>query len=207
MDSWIIPVMNQHGYWVISLLIALENIFPPIPSEIILTFAGYMTTNSAINIWIVTLFATIGSVIGSCIIYGVGRIFRMDRIEKWLDSPIGRVLRIKPQDVKKAKKWFAKRGKLTVFFCRFIPIVRSLISIPAGMSNMHFGIFLTLTTCGTAIWNAILIFLGALAGKSYQKIIDYMSIYSKVIMIAFMIIFIILVFIWIKKQFMKKNYE
>lgn len=169
--------MNQFGYVGIALLIAVENIFPPIPSELILTFGGFMTTYSSMNIWLVTLSATIGSVAGAVILYGFGRLLSPERLE-WFIDRWGRILRLKKQDVKRAESWFLRRGSSTIFFCRFIPIVRSLISIPAGMSHMRMGKFLLYTTLGTVIWNAVLVRLGAFAGAGWESIANYINVYS-----------------------------
>lgn len=169
--------MNQFGYIGIALLIAIENIFPPIPSEIILTFGGFMTTQSNMNIWLVSLSATIGSVAGAIILYGIGRLVSPKRLTLFLDK-WGHILRIKKKDLQKAENWFIRHGNPTVFLCRFIPIVRSLISIPAGMAHMKIGKFLLCTILGTALWNTILIYLGAWAGENWQRILTYLNTYS-----------------------------
>jgi membrane protein DedA with SNARE-associated domain len=198
MQELIIQVLNQFGYAGIALLIAIENIFPPIPSEVILTFGGFMTTYTSMNVWLVSLFATIGSVIGAIVLYGIGRLMTPQRLA-WIIDKWGRFLRIKKQDIKKAESWFNRRGSITVFFCRFIPIVRSLISIPAGMANMNIGKFLLYTTLGTSIWNIILVCLGAFAGANWGSILKYMNTYSY-ITIAVLIVAGISFVIWFIKN-------
>lgn len=205
MQEWIVQIMDQFGYWGIALLIAIENVFPPIPSEVILTFGGFMTTYTSLNTWLVALFATVGSVVGALVLYGVGRILKPERLEKLLSGKLGRILRLKPEDVDKADKWFRRKGKATVFFCRFIPIVRSLISIPAGMSKMNMGIFLLLTTVGTSIWNIVLVMLGAFAGASWEKIAGYFDIYGKIALIVIAAAFLIFIFLFYKSR--KKKSE
>lgn len=180
MQGWIVAVMNQFGYIGIALLIAIENVFPPIPSEVILTFGGFMTTATKMEIWGVILAATIGSVLGALILYSVGRWLNPKRLESWLDGKIGKMLHFKKEDVSSAGKWFARHGKTTVFFCRFVPIVRSLISIPAGIAQMNLGVFLLLTTLGTAIWNTALVFAGAFLGESWEVAVVYMKLYTDV---------------------------
>ncbi len=180
MQGWIVSVMNQFGYVGIALLIAIENIFPPIPSEVILTFGGFMTTVSTMNVWGVILAATVGSVLGAVVLYSVGRWLNPRRLESWLDGRIGKMLHFKKGDVSRAGKWFARHGKVTVFFCRFVPIVRSLISIPAGMARMNLGVFLLLTTLGTAIWNTVLVFAGAFLGESWEVAVGYINTYTNV---------------------------
>jgi len=205
MQQWILQIMSQFGYIGILLLIALENIFPPIPSEIILTFGGFMSTYTDLNIWGVILAATGGSVIGAIVLYGVGRIFKPERLENWLDGKLGRVLHFKKGDVSKASEWFNKRGKSTVFFCRFIPIVRSLISIPAGMAKMQMGLFLLFTATGSLIWNTVLVYLGVAAGASWKTIVKYMNTYSLVAALVLCAVALILGVIFIKKRFLDRN--
>ncbi|WP_313258717.1 DedA family protein [Lacrimispora sp.] len=174
--------MNQFGYAGIALLIAIENIFPPIPSEVILTFGGFMTTKSNLNIWLVLLSATTGSTAGAIVLYYIGRLVTPERLGRFIDR-WGFLLQLKTQDILKAENWFNRRGSLTVFFCRFIPIVRSLISIPAGMAKLKMSKFLLYTVSGTAIWNVILINLGAFAGEKWSIIADYINTYSYVVFV------------------------
>ena len=205
MQDWIIQIINQFGYIGILLLVALENIFPPIPSEVILTFGGFMTTCTSMNIWVVILSATAGSVFGAILLYGVGRWLTPQKLIRLLDSRWGTLLHIKKEDISKAAGWFSRRGNSTVFFCRFIPIVRSLISIPAGIAKMNLGKFLVLTAAGTLIWNAVLVYLGALAGDSWGIIAGYMNTYSMFAVFALIILVIILGIIFYKNRSSKKN--
>ena len=142
MEQIIIDLMEKFGYLGVFLLIAVENIFPPIPSEVILTFGGFMTTYTSLNVVLVIVFATLGSVVGAIVLYYIGKILNKDRLIKIVNGKIGKVLRLKASDIEKADNWFDTKGQLTVFFCRFVPIVRSLISIPAGMSEMPMKKFL-----------------------------------------------------------------
>jgi len=180
MENWILSFMNEYGYIGIFLLIALENIFPPIPSEVILTFAGFMTTTSKMSVTGAVAVSTLGSVAGAAVLYGVGRILDVERLERIIDR-WGRVLRLSKKDLYKADAWFDKYGVWTVFFCRLVPLVRSLISIPAGMSGMKFPIFLLLTTIGTLIWNTILVNAGAILGASWTNIVGYMDVFSNIV--------------------------
>lgn len=205
MQDWIIQIMNQFGYVGIMLLIAIENIFPPIPSEVILTFGGFMTTHTTMNIWGVILFATIGSILGAIILYGVGRWLKPELLQQWLGGRLGKFLHFKQEDVTRAVGWFSRKGKSTVFFCRFIPVVRSLISIPAGIAQMNILHFLILTTLGSFMWNVALVYLGAFAGESWVKIVEYMNTYSIVTIFVFGILTVIAVFVFYKKRFSKKK--
>lgn len=179
MDHWILDVMSRYGYLGLALLIMAENLFPPIPSEIILTFGGFMTTYTRMHIPGTVLSATVGSVGGALILYQAGRFLSPDRLDTLLSGRLGRILHLKKADIQKAADWFDSRGNYTVFFCRFIPIVRSLISIPAGMADMALGRFLWMTVAGSLLWNLILICAGAAAGTSWQKAVQYFGSYTQ----------------------------
>lgn len=191
MQEIIISIMNQFGYLGIMLLIMIENVFPPIPSEIILCFGGFMTTSTKLTIVGVIIFSTIGSVLGAIILYFIGKILNKERLIKIVSGKVGKVLRLKKKDIEMADRWFDTKGSKTVFICRFIPIVRSLISIPAGMSEMPFTKFLVLTTLGTAIWNTVLTILGSVAGENWSKIVEIIDNYASITLVVLIIIFII----------------
>ncbi|QHT46155.1 DedA family protein [Bacillus sp. SB49] len=203
MENWLLDMMNNYGYIGILLLIALENVFPPIPSEVILTFGGFLTTSTYMSVAGVVAASTAGSVIGALVLYGIGLQLDVERMEKLIDR-YGRVLRLTKEDVWKADRWFDKYGPWTVFFCRFVPLVRSLISIPAGMSNMPLGIFLLLTTLGTLIWNVVLVNVGASVGESWTEVVRYMDVYSTIIYILLGIAFLLFVLLYLKKKRRKK---
>ena len=169
MEDLILNIINEFGYIGILLLITIENIFPPIPSEVILTFGGFLTTFSRMSIWKVSVSSTIGSVLGAILLYSVGRVLNIERIDSFVDSKIGKKLHLRKEDIKKAGKWFNKYENKAVFICRFVPIVRSLISIPAGISKMKMSIFLPLTTIGSFVWNVVLIYLGKVAGEAWHN--------------------------------------
>ena len=191
MEGIVIEILNKFGYLGVILLIAIENIFPPIPSEVILTFGGFATTISSLTVFGTIVVATVGSVLGAIILYWIGRVLNEDRINKITKSKVGHFLGLKKEDIGKAYNWFNTRGKYAVFFGRLIPIVRSLVSIPAGMAKMPLFPFLVLTTVGSLIWNTALIMLGRIAGASWGKIVGYVDGYSNVVWIVFLIIFIL----------------
>lgn len=207
MQEFIISMMNQFGYIGVFLLIAIENIFPPIPSEVILLFGGFMTTYSKLNIVLMIIFATLGSLIGAIVLYYVGKILNKERLKKIVSGKIGKILRLKNSDIDKADQWFDTKGNKTVFFCRFVPIVRSLISIPAGMSEMPMGKFLLYTTVGSLIWNTVLIILGAIVGENWTSILNIFDTYSHIVAILLIIIFIVFIYIFYKKKKKIKNHN
>ena len=204
MNEIILQIMDKFGYFGIAFLIAIENVFPPIPSEVILTFGGFMTSNTNMTITGVIIVSTIGSVIGAIILYLLGRLLTKERLYKLVDGRIGKILRFKKQDIDKSEEWFSKKGKSTVLFCRFIPIVRSLISIPAGMTKMEFSLFLIYTIIGSAIWNSVLTYLGFAAGNAWESVAKYVDYFAKITLIMFACVVCVCGFIVYKKRKFEK---
>ena len=182
MENWIMEFIGEHGYVGVCLLLLVENVFPPIPSEVILTFSGFVTTFSPMTRTGVIIAATAGSVVGAMILYSVGLAVDVEKLERLIEKR-GRWLRVTKKDLRRAERWFEKYGPWTVFFCRLVPLLRSLISVPAGMAHMNFLQFLVLTTLGSFIWNAILVTIGFAVGENWESIIWYMDIYSTLVYI------------------------
>ncbi|EFR1242857.1 DedA family protein [Listeria monocytogenes] len=180
METWITSIMADFGYIGIFVLIMVENLFPPIPSEIILTFGGFMTTVTSLNVVMVIIVATLGSVVGAILLYKVASYFGKERLTK-IVLKYGRILRLKESDIERAENFFLKYGSWSVFLCRMIPLIRSLISIPAGMTKMKMSKFLILTTAGSLLWNTVLIGLGAMLGESWSEIVVFMDSFSTII--------------------------
>ena len=200
MEAAIISIMNKFGYFGVFFLIAIENIFPPIPSEVILLFGGFVTTYSKINILGVIIASTLGSLVGALIRYYIGKILNKERLKKIVKGKIGKILRLKEKDIDKADEWFDTKGNKTVFFCRFVPILRSLISIPAGMSEMPMPKFLLYTTVGSAIWNSVLTIAGSIVGDKWETIVDIFDKYSHITLIVLIILFIGAIIYYFKKR-------
>ncbi|AVQ36853.1 DedA family protein [Staphylococcus kloosii] len=198
MEKWIIHFMEQYGYFGIAWLIFLENVFPPIPSEIILTFGGFMTTKTDLTFVGVVITSTIGSVIGAIALYGIGTWIGENKLYN-LVQKYGKFLRVTTEDLTKTFKWFERYGYWTIFFCRFIPLIRSLISIPAGITRMNIWIFIIFTTIGTLLWNIVLIYLGQTVGGNWHVIVNYMDIYSKIIYVLLLLLVIYILFKWLKR--------
>lgn len=198
MDLWIKEFIEQYGYWGVFLLIALENIFPPIPSEVILTFGGYMTAQTNLTVQGVIAASTVGSVFGAVILYQLGAIMNVKKLEAGVER-YGRFLHLTKEDLYRADAWFDKYGIWTVFLCRFIPLIRSLISIPAGMAKMNVWLFISFTTLGTILWNTILINLGARVGENWEVIAERMDQYSNFL---YVLLFLLLIFVigWRRKR-------
>lgn len=199
MQEWIIYVLERFGYIGAFLMMLLENVFPPIPSEAILAFGGFMTTETELNAAGLVAATTAGSVAGAVVLYKIGRELGAKKIEGII-SKWGRLIRLKKEDLHNAKGWFTRYGYWTVFFCRMIPIVRSLISIPAGMARMRFGVFLLLTTAGTLIWNLLLIRIGVALGESWEEILHFMEAYSVVTYVILGLLVVLFIIRWVRKR-------
>jgi membrane protein DedA with SNARE-associated domain len=197
MESWITEIIAEYGYIGVFLIIVLENLFPPIPSEIVLSFSGFMTTRTDLSVWGVIFSSTSGSVIGAIILFRIGQVLDVSSIEKIIVR-WGNLLRLTKGDIQKADSWFNKYDVWTVFFCRMIPLLRSIISIPAGMSKMNFPLFIFLTFIGTLIWNTILVCVGAMLGESWKEIIGITEIYSKLIYLVLSLILIWFIYYYLK---------
>ncbi|WP_039042674.1 DedA family protein [Sporosarcina sp. ZBG7A] len=182
MEEWIMELLAEYGYYGVLALILVENLFPPIPSELILTFSGFLVASHSLSMGWMIAAATTGSVIGAMFLYGIGMFLDVPRLERLTDR-YGRWLRLKKKDIRRADAWFHKYGPWTVLICRMVPLVRSLISIPAGMSGMNFPLFIILTTLGSLVWNSVLIFMGVKLGANFESVIRYMDIYSNVVYI------------------------
>lgn len=197
MQTWIMELINSYGYFAIAALIAIENIFPPIPSEVILTFGGFLTTYTYMTPVQVILWSTVGSLVGAIVLYFLG----------WKLPPerLGKMLRFTPEEVSAAQDWFLRRGQVSVLLCRCVPIMRSLISVPAGMTKMNMVKFLILTTIGSTVWNTLLILLGAGAGSSWTVIVDYLGVYSWIVAVGMSVGIAVLMMVVVKKKFKKKK--
>lgn len=195
MQTWIMELINNYGYFAIAALIAVENIFPPIPSEVILTFGGFLTTCTYMTPFQVILWSTLGSLLGAIVLYFLG----------WKLPPerVGKMLRFSPEEVAGAQDWFLRRGQASVLLCRCVPIMRSLISVPAGMSRMNMVKFLILTTAGSAVWNTLLILLGAGAGSSWSVIVEYLGVYSWIVAVGLSVGITVMMLLLVKRKFKK----
>lgn len=176
--------MGEYGTLAVFLLILAENLFPPIPSEVILTFGGVMTVYTKMSVIGVIMSATAGSVAGAALLYLAGCLIPEAILKMLLSGWPGRFLHFRAENVETAKKWFLKKGNAAVFLCRMIPIVRSLISIPAGIARMKPAPFLILTAAGSFLWNTALVFLGRAAGNSWEKVTEAVGIYSDIFLMV-----------------------
>ncbi|CCI81527.1 DedA family protein [Lactobacillus hominis] len=205
MTTWLTSFIEQFGYFAILLLIAVENIFPPIPSEVILTLGGFLVHITNLKLLGVIIFSTLGSLLGAIILFALSRNLTLSRLEKLLSTKLFKILGFKKDDAQKAINWFDKHGIGAIFYGRCIPVVRSLISIPAGIARVSWAKFLVLTTLGSLIWNSVLIYLGFHMGKNWQVIVKIFDDYTLIIIGLLIILFICFGIKWYKNRIKAKN--
>ena len=174
MADWVTSFVGSAGYWGIVLLMFLENVFPPIPSELIMPLGGFATARGELNFFGVVAAGTAGSVLGALPFYYLGRVVDEERLKGWANR-CGRWLTVSGEDIARADDWFDRHGGTAVFLCRLVPGIRSLISIPAGMSGMSMIPFLLYTTLDTGLWAAALAYAGRLLGKNYDRVQNYVG--------------------------------
>lgn len=202
MEDYILNILSKFSYLGIFFLIFIENVFPPIPSELILVFGGFISKSLNLNFLLLVVFATLGSSTGAIILYYAGKKIPLEKMESFLEKKWVKRLGFKPGDIKKSLKYFEKYSTFAVFFGRCIPVVRSLISIPAGMQNMSLRKFLIYTTIGSGIWNTLLIYIGKVTQNKWKEGLLILERYSNrilgLIVLAFVIKFLV-------KRFLKKR--
>lgn len=180
MNDTIMGLINMYGYFGIFFLIFIENVFPPIPSEVILLFGGSLAVASGLNVPGTIISATLGSLLGALMLYYIGYRFNAEKLKKIFSGKIGKVTRIKPEYVDISEKWFVKYQNKAVLLCRCVPLVRSFISLPAGFSKMKMPVFIILTVIGSSVWNTVLVLVGVALGETWSKALPYFESYSHI---------------------------
>lgn len=175
--DWVVRLMEILGAPGVGVAIFLENVFPPIPSEVVLPLAGFTASRGELNVWAAFIWATVGSVAGAFLLYWLGAAIGAQRLRQIAD----RMWLVEPADVDRSLAWFDRYGRWSVFFGRLMPGVRSLISIPAGIDRMSPLSFGLLTLTGSALWNALLIYAGVVLGSNYHLVEKYVGEYSTVV--------------------------
>ena len=200
MEAAFFDFINQFGYLAVAGLILFENIFPPIPSELILPLSGFFTTTTDMTLPITIVAATVGSVVGAFLLYGIGRLLSRERLMRFFATRPMRLLGFKPDDVASAVDWFDRKGQITVLICRCVPIVRSLISIPAGTAKMNPARFALYTLVGSAVWNTVLVSLGAAAGSAWATVSAQAEWVSDVVKYVIYAIIAVVGIFWVVKR-------
>ncbi|MFF4059968.1 DedA family protein [Streptomyces sp. NPDC001668] len=176
--DWVNGLMDTLGAPGAGVAIALENLFPPIPSEAILPLAGFAASTGRMSLVAVLLWTTAGSVTGALALYGVGALLGRDRTV----ALAARLPLVKVADIERTEAWFLRHGPKAVFFGRMIPVFRSLVSVPAGVERMPLPVFLALTTLGSALWNTAFVLTGHALGANWAQVTDVVSAYSKAVL-------------------------
>lgn len=190
MGQWAMGMVESAGLIGVVFLMFLENVFPPIPSEAIMPLAGFLAAQGKLPLYGVILAGTAGSVLGALPLYYLGRWVGGERIENWAACH-GRWLTTSRQDVQKARGWFERHGGKTVLLCRLIPVVRSLISIPAGIARMNLGRFLLFTALGTAAWSTLLAGAGYWLEDNFQVVSRYLDPVSWVVLALIVLAYVV----------------
>jgi len=178
--GWAIDLMEALGEPGAAIAVALENLFPPIPSEVILPLAGFAASRGDLNLVAAIVWTTIGSVAGALVLYGLGALFGRDR----LLAVAERLPLVRAEDVTKAEDWFARYGRATVFFGRMVPIFRSVISVPAGVERMPLPVFTLYTAFGSLLWNTLFVLAGYLLGENWTLVQRYVEPISNLVIIG-----------------------
>ena len=190
MSNWIKSIIENSSYPGIVFLMFLENVFPPIPSELIIPLAGFVSTQGKLSVIGVVTAGTLGSVLGALILYFLGRRIGAAKLRAWCDAH-GRWIGLSRADLDKSDRWFERHGAKTVLLGRLVPGVRSLISIPAGVSRMEFGVFLLFTTIGSAVWTTALAVAGRLLGRNYEQVEHIIGPVSTAIVVGIVLMLVI----------------
>ncbi|MBB6571137.1 DedA family protein [Kribbella sandramycini] len=176
--GWAIELMEKLGAPGAGLAVALENLFPPLPSEVILPLAGFAASRGDLGLVAAILFTTLGSVVGALALYGVGAVLGRERTR----AIAAKLPLVKVEDIDKAEDWFNRHGPKAVLIGRVVPIVRSMISVPAGVERMSIPLFLLLTTFGSAVWNSLLIVAGYQLGERWHVVESSVGVFQYVVL-------------------------
>jgi membrane protein DedA with SNARE-associated domain len=183
---WVESIISTMGYPGLYMVMFLENVFPPIPSEVVLPLAGSLTLTGKFSIPVITIVGMLGSLTGAFLFYGLGKWLGESRVRQIMEK-YGKYALLSTDDLDKSLEWFDKYDDWVIFFSRMVPIVRSLISIPAGIASMNFAKFSLYTILGTALWSFVLSFGGRLLGEQWPLIADFINTYQNVVLVLVVI--------------------
>lgn len=181
--QWVQDVIESLGYLGVALLVIAENLFPPIPSEIVLPFAGFVARRGDGSVIVMVVASTVGSVVGALVLYAIAAAIGPERIHAFVVR-FGKWFGVKESDMVRAEEWFDRRSNVAVLVGRCVPLIRSLVSIPAGFRRMRFSSFVVLTAIGSAVWNVALIGAGAALGDQWDRVGDYVGIFQWIVILA-----------------------
>ena len=204
--NWVQDVINQFGYFGVALLVVIENIFPPIPSEIVLPFAGFVAqqgsagvAQSDTSVIGMMIAATIGSVVGALILYVISSAIGPERLRAFVQR-FGRWFGVKQTDLLRAEAWFDRRSFVAVLVGRCVPLIRSIVSIPAGFRRMKLTSFILLTAVGSAVWNIALIGAGAILGDQWERVGEYVGVFQWLVIGAILVLLVRFVYLSLQNR-------
>ena len=181
--TWVTDVIDALGYLGVAFLVSLENVFPPIPSEVVLPLAGFVAGRGDANLVGMILAATAGSVVGAWALYGIAAWIGPERLRAFIVR-FGRWFSVKEHHLERAEAWFDRRANVAVLLGRCVPLIRSIVSVPAGFRRMPLGRFTILTAIGSAMWNTALISAGAVLGERWERVGDFVGLFQAVVILA-----------------------
>ena len=193
--TWVQDVIEQLGYVGVALLVVAENVFPPIPSEIVLPFAGFVAQRGSESVIIMILAATVGSVGGALIMYWIAAFIGDERLHAFTRK-FGKWVQIREVDLSRAEEWFDRHATSAVLLGRCVPLIRSVVSIPAGFRRMKLVPYLAYTFAGSLVWNILLIGAGALLGDNWERVGDVMSPIQKLVELT--VVVAVVAFAWLR---------
>ncbi|MET7807838.1 DedA family protein [Micromonospora chersina] len=197
LTGWVASVIDSFGAVGVALLVALESIIPPIPSEIVLAMAGYLAAEGRFNLVLIVLAATAGSLLGALVLYWLGAALGEERLKRWLDH----IPLVDRDDLEKADRWFERHGRWAVLIGRVVPVVRSLVSVPAGANRMPLGEFVLLTTLGSGVWNALIVGAGFALGSRWERVNQYSDWFNY----AIFAVFAVMIVSWVVKKVRRRR--
>ena len=193
--TWVQDVIEQLGYVGVALLVVAENVFPPIPSEIVLPFAGFVAQRGSDSVIIMILAATVGSVVGALIMYWIAAFIGDERLHAFTRK-FGKWVQIREVDLSRAEEWFDRHATSAVLLGRCVPLIRSVVSIPAGFRRMKLVPYIAYTFAGSLVWNILLIGAGALLGDNWERVGDVMSPIQKLVELT--VVVAVVAFAWLR---------
>lgn len=199
MLDWITGFIDRTGVLGVALLMFAENVFPPIPSEMVMPLAGAVAARGGMSPWLAALAGTLGSLAGAFAWYALARRVGDDRLRRWA-AHHGRWLTLSPQDVDRSDRWFDRHGTKAVFLGRLVPAVRTLISVPAGLHEMPVGPFLLMSALGSALWTGLLTFAGVKLGERWELVHGWLEPVSNVVVGALVLTYAWRVLTWRRRH-------
>ncbi|MFH9651063.1 DedA family protein [Streptomyces anulatus] len=176
--GWAAGLVEAFGGPGAGVAIALENVFPPLPSEVILPLTGFAASQGVLSVASALFWTTLGSVVGAVVLYGIGAVFGRERMHAWW----AKLPLVKASDLVRTEEWFARHGTKAILLGRMVPVFRSLISVPAGVERMPLPVFVTLTTAGSLVWNTVLVMAGYWLGDQWDVVGAYVGVVSKIVL-------------------------